>query len=177
MDVKLVMFKADGERKDFSVTNEVTVVGRGEKCDLRIPLLSVSRRHCEITLAGQEVKLKDLGSSNGTYVNNKRINEVALEPGDRVVVGPVIFTVQIDGKPEEIQPAKVKPRAAEGGPKEVTADEEAELEAAVAASSTPTTVDDIAAALEVGADADQKSAADPISALEALAAESEKKDE
>lgn len=172
MDVKLVMFKADGERKDFSVTNEVTVIGRGEKCDLRVPLLSVSRRHCEVTLAEQEVKLKDLGSSNGTYVNNKRINELALKAGDRVVVGPVIFTVQVDGKPEEIQPAKVKPRAAEGGSEEGTAGQ-AELEAAIAAESTPASLDDIAAALEAGAGVD-KPDPDPISALEALAAESKK---
>jgi len=178
MDVKLVMFKADGERKDFPVTNEVTVVGRGEKCDLRVPLLSVSRRHCEVTVAGDEVKVKDLGSSNGTYVSNKRVTEAILNAGDRVVVGPVVFTIQIDGKPEEVQPPKVRSKSE--APEEGDAggvDEEVELEIA-AAKSTPTTPDDIAAALEAGAGGGAKPAdVDPISALEALAAESDKKDE
>jgi pSer/pThr/pTyr-binding forkhead associated (FHA) protein len=174
MDVKLVMFKADGERKDFPVTNEVTVVGRGEKCDLRVPLLSVSRRHCEVTVAGDEVKVKDLGSSNGTYVSNKRVTEATLGAGDRVVVGPVVFTIQIDGKPEEVQPPKVRAKS-----EDVEDDgevEEVELEIA-AAKSTPTTPDDIAAALEAGAGAEKPADIDPISALEALAAESDKKDE
>ena len=176
MDVNLVMFKADGERKDFPVTNEVTVVGRGEKCDLRVPLLSVSRRHCEVTVTEDEVKVKDLGSSNGTYISNKRVTEATLNAGDRVVVGPVVFTVQIDGKPEEVQPPKIRAKSEVPEGVEVgEVDEEVELEIA-AAKSTPTTPDDIAAALEAGAGGGKPADVDPISALEALAAESEKKD-
>ncbi len=109
MDAKLVMFKNDGQRKDFPVTGPTVSVGRGEDCDLRVPLLSVSRRHCELTVTGEEMKVRDLGSSNGTYLNNNRISEeVTLKAGDRLAVGPVIFTVQIDGKPEDIQPVKMK---------------------------------------------------------------------
>ena len=52
---------------------------------MRIPLVSVSRRHCEINLAEEEVRVKDLASSNGTYVNNKRINDCPLSAGDRLI--------------------------------------------------------------------------------------------
>ena len=46
MQVVLVMFRADGERRSFSLPRTVTVIGRREDCDLRIPLGDVSRKHC-----------------------------------------------------------------------------------------------------------------------------------
>jgi len=108
MKVKLVMFKADGQRKDVPITGPVTVLGRGEDCNLRLPVVDVSRRHCELRMSGDELKVKDLGSSNGTYVNNRRINEAGLSAGDRLVIGPVVFTIQIDGQPEEIREVKTR---------------------------------------------------------------------
>lgn len=108
MDVKLVMFKANGQRKDFPIINPVTIIGRGENCDLQVPLLSVSRRQCQLTITEDGSIVKDLASSNGTYVNNRRINEVEISAGDRLVIGPIVFTLQIDGQPEEIQPVKTR---------------------------------------------------------------------
>ncbi|HET6426928.1 MAG TPA: FHA domain-containing protein [Phycisphaerae bacterium] len=108
MDVKLVMFKSDGQRKDFRIHKDKTILGRGSDCDLRVPLLNVSRKHCELLLGAGKLKLRDLTSSNGTYVNNRRVNEAPLRPGDRIAVGPVIFTVQIDGVPAEIAPLPSK---------------------------------------------------------------------
>jgi len=126
MDVKLVMFKADGQRKDFSVSHEVTIIGRGETCDLRVPLLNVSRRHCELTLAGDGLTVKDLDSTNGTYVNNNRADESGLKAGDRLIIGSVVFTVQINGKPEQIEPVKASPTSAD---KQETNEEVVDLEA------------------------------------------------
>jgi len=154
MDIKLVMFRPTGQRKDFSVMNPVTVIGRGENCDLRVPLLSVSRRHCELRFQGAAIKVKDLASSNGTYVNNSRVTEVDLRAGDRLAVGPIVFTLQIDGQPEEIRPVKTKgQKMAEAGA------DAAELDPEVVA--------------QPGASAneDSEDELDPISALEALAAE------
>ncbi|MDX1565311.1 MAG: FHA domain-containing protein, partial [Phycisphaeraceae bacterium] len=106
MDVQLVMFKTNGKRHDFPLNQEITVLGRGHGCDLRIPLTSVSREHCQIELRDDGAYLSDLGSSNGTYHNSTRITEVELEAGDTVMVGPVHFTVVVDGKPEQIEPVK-----------------------------------------------------------------------
>jgi len=108
MEVCLVMFKPNGQRKDFPLQNSRTILGRAESCDLRIPLLSVSRRHCEVNLTDEVVSVRDLASSNGTYVNNQRVTEAELKPGDRLVIGPIVFTVQIDGQPEQIQPVKTR---------------------------------------------------------------------
>ncbi|MGB2819388.1 MAG: FHA domain-containing protein [Phycisphaerae bacterium] len=169
MDVKLVMFKPNGQRKDFDVGRELMVIGRGENCDLQVPLENVSRRHCEISVSGDEAKVKDLASSNGTYVNNKRINECVLAAGDRLVVGPIVFTIQIDGVPGRITPVKTAAqRKVEAGGGE---DEIVELEADVAAQIEGRESDAF-----IATDAPTEEI-DPIAALEALAAESQKKEE
>ena len=153
MDVKLVMFKPDGRRKDIPITAGTTVIGRGENCDLRVPLLSVSRRHCEVGFDDDVVKVKDLASSNGTYVNNGRVNESTLQAGDRLVIGPVVFTVQIDGVPEEISPVQAGDQA--GGDDEII-DLEADVVGDVSDEETITRLE---------ATQDDQEELDPISAL------------
>ncbi len=111
MKVVLVMFK-DGARRDFAVAEGGTIVGRRKDCTLRIGTADVSRRHCELIVAGKSLKVRDLGSSNGTFVNGKRIAESPLRAGDKLSVGPVVFTVQIDGLPKAISP----PRGEEASP-------------------------------------------------------------
>lgn len=106
MELSLVMFKADGTRREFPVTRDRIVIGRKPTCDLRIPLLSVSRQHCEIKLNDGQVTVRDLGSSNGTFHNSERIQEQTLSPGDELTIGPVVFTVVIDGQPEHIEPVR-----------------------------------------------------------------------
>ena len=48
MDVKLIMFRADGSRRSFNINPGATSIGRKTDCDIRIPLVEVSRRHAEI---------------------------------------------------------------------------------------------------------------------------------
>ncbi len=111
MDVVLVMFK-DDKRRDFPLQKPKTVIGRRQDCDLRIPTRDVSRRHCEIEITDDGVVVRDLGSTNGTYVNDQRIAEKKLDPGDRLTIGPVVFVVQIDGQPAEISAEDVAAAAA-----------------------------------------------------------------
>ncbi len=106
MDVSLVMFKADGSRREFPIDKERVLIGRTNHCDLRVPLSSVSRKHCEVRVGDGKVLLRDLGSSNGTFHNSNRVTEVALAPGDEIVIGPVVFTVVINGQPRSIDPVK-----------------------------------------------------------------------
>ncbi len=108
MDVLLVYFKNDGERKDFPLEKDKVVFGRKEDCDYRIPVNQVSRQHCEFTVSEEGVFVRDLDSSNGTYVNNKRVAEAQLKPGDHVVIGPAVFTVVIDDNPADPKPVKVR---------------------------------------------------------------------
>ena len=164
MEVKLVMFKSNGQRKEFPLKGSTTVIGRGENCDLRVPLLSVSRRHTQLSVQGGELLCKDLGSSNGTYVNNQRITETELDAGDRLVIGPIVFTVQIDGQPDQIKPVKTRgQKMAEAAQSRAPAADQAEV------IEEDEVVDLEAQDVFAGAEVDED--IDPIAALEALAAE------
>ena len=111
MDVNLVLFKKNGSQKIFSLPSNTTVIGRRHDCDLCIPLMSVSRRHCQLNLNKETLKIRDLGSHNGTYLNGERIDEATVQPGDYIEIGPLTFLLQIDGQPEEIvPPAPAKPQ-------------------------------------------------------------------
>jgi len=119
MQAVLVMFRSDGDRRSFSLTRDITVIGRREDCDLRIPLGEVSRKHCRLVRDGDSLRLEDLGSSNGTYHNAQRVQEAILSPGDSIQVGPLVFVLQIDGVPPDDELAPVVAQsgeAHEGGP-------------------------------------------------------------
>jgi pSer/pThr/pTyr-binding forkhead associated (FHA) protein len=113
MQVVLVMFRGEGDRRSFSIIRDVTVIGRREDCDLRIPLGEISRKHCRLVKDGDALKAEDLGSSNGTYQNGTRIQTCELSPGDTLQVGSVAFVVQINGVPTEddMQPVTAGSRA------------------------------------------------------------------
>ncbi len=108
MNVVLVMFK-DKERREFPVPEAGVILGRRQDCHLRIPTRDVSRKHCELFSETGNLVVKDLGSSNGTYVNGKRVAKIKLKAGDRLRVGPVTFVVQIDGQPADIKPEDTAP--------------------------------------------------------------------
>jgi pSer/pThr/pTyr-binding forkhead associated (FHA) protein len=118
MQVVLVMFRADGQRRSFSIARDMTVVGRREDCDLRIPLSDVSRKHCRLIKEGDVLRVEDLGSSNGTFHNGQRVQQAEIAAGDTLQIGPVVFVAQVDGAPadEDLQPVIAAP--AEGAPEE-----------------------------------------------------------
>ncbi|MCD4657547.1 MAG: sigma 54-interacting transcriptional regulator [Planctomycetes bacterium] len=69
------------------------VIGRSEEADLRILDERASRMHCSLTLNKNKIGLKDLGSRNGTFFNNKRIKEIMLKTGDRFQAGNTVFQI------------------------------------------------------------------------------------
>jgi transcriptional regulator with GAF, ATPase, and Fis domain len=75
------------------------VVGRSKPCHILLDMEGVSRKHCEFSLLESKVFLKDLDSTNGTYLNGTRIREAVVRPGDRVVVGSCVLFV-LDEKTE-----------------------------------------------------------------------------
>lgn len=101
MQVVLVMIRSNGETRSFSLSKEVTILGRRHDCDLRIPLPEISRRHARLIKQSGELLAEDLGSANGTTVNGQRIQQQRLAAGDRLELGPVTFLIQIDGTPPD----------------------------------------------------------------------------
>ena len=97
MDVRLEVVHDKSRVRDVPLRRD-TVVGRGKECQLRIPVADVSRRHCQFTLDGERILIRDLGSSNGTQIADRTIptgKDVLLSDGDTVTVGPVKFIVHI----------------------------------------------------------------------------------
>lgn len=71
-------------------TSEV-IVGRDSSCDIQIKAKTVSREHCSIESEGDDLVLRDLGSSCGTFLDGKKIEQVRLEDGMEIKVGPAIL--------------------------------------------------------------------------------------
>jgi predicted component of type VI protein secretion system len=121
MNASLVLLKKEGAYKAFPLARDVTVLGRRHDCDLRIPLPVVSRRHCQLSQNEDSLKLRDLGSRWGTYLNGKKVDkdkDVAVKAGDYVRIGPLTFVCQINGQPQKITPpGKKAPPAAKTPPK------------------------------------------------------------
>ncbi len=93
MQAILVIEKLAGIRREFKLTKPRNVVGRNKECDLRIPLNSVSRRHCELLIKDGQLTVHDLESDAGTLVNSNPIQRTVLQPGDRLAIGPITFLV------------------------------------------------------------------------------------
>jgi pSer/pThr/pTyr-binding forkhead associated (FHA) protein len=73
------------------------VVGRSRTCDLRLPTGDASRRHAEIVPVTGGFVVRDLGSTNGTFVNGEPVGERQLRPGDRIRIGSnIIIFCQVD---------------------------------------------------------------------------------
>jgi len=153
MDVMLILFKETGERKDFPLKPGKTIIGRKEDCDLRIPLAEISRKHAMIMVDEKSVTIRDMGSSNGTYINNQKISEQEISAGDHIVIGPVVLTAQIDGQPADIKPVHTRLEAREPAITAANVDEEPLIAKSDTVDSQDIITDD----------------EDPISALEALA--------
>lgn len=98
-----------------------SLVGRDEKCAVRIGSHEVSREHCLFRATPDRLFVRDLGSSNGTFVNGTAITEeTELKPGDLVVVGPMGFRAQgslpgLTAGPRKPVPAAASKTKAEQG--------------------------------------------------------------
>lgn len=115
MKISLVMVSADGALKELPPMSLPIAIGRGEECKVRVPLAAVSRKHCELLEEDDELIVRDLKSSNGTYVNKEKVKQRELLPGDLLAVGPVLLVVRIDGHPRVIDPIIAWANGAVGG--------------------------------------------------------------
>ena len=74
-------------------------IGRGSECDLVLDEPEMSRRHAVIENAGDGVYLRDLGSSNGTFVNGVQVRDAVLHPGDQIAFDRNRFLLEAPGLP------------------------------------------------------------------------------
>jgi len=77
------------------------LIGRGDECDIVLTADSVSRKHALVEPCASGTRLRDLDSTNGTYVNDEQVREVTLRHGDLVKVGDTIFKFLVAGNIEQ----------------------------------------------------------------------------
>ena len=87
------LLSTSGDQSIELAPGRTLVVGRAVTSDVPIYDPTISRRHAEITLVAGGVRVKDLGSSNGTFLNGARITQADAGANDVVTFGKVAFTV------------------------------------------------------------------------------------
>ena len=90
-----------------------TTIGRVEDNTFQIAESSVSSHHCEVLLRGQDVVVKDLNSTNGTFINGEKITESVLKPGNTLRVGQIELRLEngASAPPASGSPAPASPPA------------------------------------------------------------------
>jgi pSer/pThr/pTyr-binding forkhead associated (FHA) protein len=125
MEVRLLVVQGKPLGKEIPVKDSPFLVGRSDECHLRPNSELVSRNHCQFTIDGNTLRLRDMGSSNGTIVNGERISdETVINDGDLVQIGPLGFQVivayetapQLASAPEATPAMEAKPAPASPAP-------------------------------------------------------------
>jgi len=108
---KLVILNQGMTGRTFELNIERTTVGRVEDNTFQIADGSVSSHHAEIVLSGAEILIRDLNSTNGSFINNEKISEKVLKPGETLRFGQVELKID-DGKPVSAPPPAPAPAPA-----------------------------------------------------------------
>ena len=105
MQIALIRVTPNGQSQRVPIERASTIVGRSDDCHIRVRTAGMSRKHCELIIEDGSVVVRDLGSSNGTFVNQERIESIPVSAGDLVSFGGLVFVVEVNGEPGEIDPA------------------------------------------------------------------------
>ncbi len=107
MAIKLVV--VGGAREGMVNLNLPTIIGRSNESSLRIPGGQVSRQHCKIDQRDGNLIIHDMGSLNGTFLNDQQIEgEAVISSGDLLRIGPVTFRV-VDENGQSLEPPMAIP--------------------------------------------------------------------
>lgn len=108
---ELIIQTGKHQGKTIDLAGMDCIIGRHESCKIRIASEDVSKQHCRLKHKADGVYLKDLGSRNGTFLNDQPIaDEVKIKPGDLLRIGPMTFLIA-EGK---TVPAKAAAKGSKG---------------------------------------------------------------
>lgn len=93
----------DGPNTRHELREGSNIIGRGTEASIRLPDTGVSRRHVDVQLANDRATVVDLGSTNGTLVNGRRVPHVVLSDGDVIRIGHSVLVYRKD-RPGQVTP-------------------------------------------------------------------------
>ena len=93
--------------QEFQILQSPSTLGRGSDCDITVPGTHLSRRHVELTTQGNTLHVRDLGSANGTFINDKRVTEGVMRHGDRLRLD--VYSFRTIGPEKDIDKTRVRP--------------------------------------------------------------------
>jgi len=96
---KLVILSEGMTGRSHELKVDKTTIGRVEDNTFQIAEPSVSSHHCEVLLRGNEVVIRDLNSTNGSFINGEKITEKALKPGQTLRLGQIEMRLETDAPP------------------------------------------------------------------------------
>ena len=82
----------------FDLPEKPWRIGRGNDCDIQLVNKSVSRHHCIITESGGQLRIEDLGSTYGTFINGAQISDARATFGDKVKLGRIVLVYEATAK-------------------------------------------------------------------------------
>jgi len=117
MKLSLVVASGVHTGKPIAINGPEFLIGRDEECHLRPASPAISKKHCAVVVRDGKIFVVDLGSTNGTVVNDVPVSgEIEVKQGDRLKVGPLDFTVTVTGSSGGTpMPESLKKPAAKGG--------------------------------------------------------------
>lgn len=86
---KLVVLTEGFTGLSYELSAERVTIGRAEENSFQISEPSVSSHHCELVVSGDGIRVKDLNSTNGTFINDEQITEAVLKPGQILRLGRI----------------------------------------------------------------------------------------
>ncbi len=90
--------------KTFAVTDNA-VIGRQPDCDIPVPAEEISRHHARLRVTPEGIHVEDMGSANGTFINDKRVQTGLLKPGEELRLDTVRFLLVTPGMDARAQSA------------------------------------------------------------------------
>lgn len=113
---KLVVLSEGFAGRTHELKGEKITIGRLEDNMFQIPEPSVSSHHCEILIRGKDIVVRDLQSTNGTFINGEPVTEAVLKPGQILRLGAVELRLEDDTAPAAPAASATAPAAAAAGP-------------------------------------------------------------
>jgi hypothetical protein len=143
LSAKLVV--VGGEVKTAEIKLRLpSTIGRGRGATIMLPHPLVSRTHCELYESDGRLMVRDLGSLNGTFVNNQRVTESALPAGELLTVGTVTFRAVYETDDEAVgPPSGPAPEMKSGRPQDTDPAATLRANATTSASKTPAAPHDV----------------------------------